>query len=92
VHPVIAEVSSVQPELHRAHLRDMRKKKEKPPRDPLKREGKLFYGVYVDIKSRFPLYLSDFKDGLSPQVIAAAIFIFFASLSPAITFGGLYGE
>ncbi|KAK7074383.1 Anion exchange protein 3 [Halocaridina rubra] len=63
-----------------------------PRRDPLKRVGKPFYGLIQDIKLRYPLYLSDLKDGLSGQVAAAAIFIFFAALSAAITFGGLYGD
>ncbi|KAL7637649.1 UNVERIFIED_CONTAM: hypothetical protein RMT77_012386 [Armadillidium vulgare] len=64
----------------------------KPPRDPLVRKGIPFYGVVQDIKIRYPRYLSDIVDGFSPQVLSASIFIFFAALSPAITFGGLYGE
>ncbi|XP_014166251.1 band 3 anion transport protein [Geospiza fortis] len=32
------------------------------------------------------------KDALNPQCLAAVIFIYFAALSPAITFGGLLGE
>ena len=64
---------------------------EKKVRDPMERRGLPFYGVYMDLKTRMPKYVSDLKDGLNPQVLAAAIFIFFASLSPAITFGGMYG-
>lgn len=45
-----------------------------------------------DIKIRYALYLSDLRDGLDGQVAAAAIFIFFAALSAAITFGGMYGK
>ncbi|XP_064098024.1 anion exchange protein 3-like isoform X2 [Macrobrachium nipponense] len=63
-----------------------------PPRDPLIRHGKLFYGMIQDIKIRYPKYLSDIKDGISSQVLATAFFIFFACLSPAITFGGMYGD
>ncbi|KAL7637478.1 UNVERIFIED_CONTAM: hypothetical protein RMT77_012206 [Armadillidium vulgare] len=63
-----------------------------PPRDPLIRKGKLFYGLIQDVKIRHSQYLSDFKDGLSPQVLSACIFIFFATLSPAITFGGMYSD
>ena len=44
------------------------------------------------MKRRYPLYLSDLKDALNVQCIAATFFIFFAALSPAITFGGLLGE
>ncbi|KAF2358899.1 Bicarbonate transporter eukaryotic [Trinorchestia longiramus] len=63
-----------------------------PARDPLKREGKLFHGLIQDLKMRMPQYPSDIKDGIAPQVLASAIFIFFASLSPAITFGGMYAD
>ena len=45
-----------------------------------------------DIKRRAPHYLSDFKDGIDPQVLAATMFIYFAALSGAIAFGGLLGE
>lgn len=37
-------------------------------------------------------YLSDFKDGLAVQCIASYIFIYFACLTPIITFGGLLGD
>ncbi|XP_047736067.1 anion exchange protein 3 isoform X2 [Hyalella azteca] len=84
------QVSSDQPVKHQTDVCDTDKEKVDPPRDPMKRVGKPFYGVYMDIKSRLPFYLSDFKDGLSLQVLAASIFILFASLAPAITFGGLY--
>ncbi|XP_077020292.1 band 3 anion transport protein isoform X2 [Tamandua tetradactyla] len=62
------------------------------PDDPLQRTGRLFGGMVRDIRRRYPLYLSDITDALSPQVLAAVIFIYFAALSPAITFGGLLGE
>lgn len=45
-----------------------------------------------DISRRYPKYLSDIKDALNPQCLAAVIFIYFAALSPAITFGGLLGK
>ena len=60
--------------------------------DPLVRTGFPFGGMINDIKRRFPHYLSDFKDALNGQCFAAVIFIFFAALSPAITFGGLIGK
>ncbi|XP_007953417.2 band 3 anion transport protein [Orycteropus afer afer] len=62
------------------------------PDDPLQRTGQLFGGLVRDIRRRYPRYLSDFVDALSPQVLAAVIFIYFAALSPAITFGGLLGD
>nr|XP_008122665.2 PREDICTED: anion exchange protein 2 [Anolis carolinensis] len=60
--------------------------------DPLRRTGRLFGGLVRDARRRFPQYLSDFRDALNPQCVAAVIFIYFAALSPAITFGGLLGE
>uniref|UniRef100_A0A8C2FRE0 Anion exchange protein n=1 Tax=Cyprinus carpio TaxID=7962 RepID=A0A8C2FRE0_CYPCA len=64
----------------------------KPEDDPLRRTGRLFGGVIRDAQRRYPKYISDFKDALSPQCMASVIFIYFAALSPAITFGGLLGE
>ncbi|CAM2108956.1 band 3 anion transport protein [Caretta caretta] len=60
--------------------------------DPLRRTGRPFGGLVRDVKRRYPKYLSDIKDALSAQCLAAVIFIYFAALSPAITFGGLLGE
>ena len=48
--------------------------------------------LWNDFKRRYPFYLSDFKDALNGQCIAAVVFIFFAALSPVITFGGLLGK
>lgn len=60
--------------------------------DPLQRTGRIFGGLIRDIRRRYPYYLSDITDALSPQVLAAVIFIYFAALSPAVTFGGLMGQ
>uniref|UniRef100_A0A7N5ZT52 Anion exchange protein n=1 Tax=Anabas testudineus TaxID=64144 RepID=A0A7N5ZT52_ANATE len=60
--------------------------------DPLERTGRPFGGLIRDAQRRYPKYISDFKDALSSQCMAAVIFIYFAALSPAITFGGLLGE
>ncbi|NXU42351.1 B3AT protein, partial [Drymodes brunneopygia] len=60
--------------------------------DPLRRTGRPFGGLVRDICRRYPKYLSDIKDALNPQCLAAVIFIYFAALSPAITFGGLLGK
>uniref|UniRef100_A0A6Q2Z3H0 Anion exchange protein n=1 Tax=Esox lucius TaxID=8010 RepID=A0A6Q2Z3H0_ESOLU len=64
----------------------------KPSDDPLRRSGRLFGGLIRDVAGRYPKYVSDFRDALNPQCMAAVIFIYFASLSPAVTFGGLLGE
>lgn len=60
--------------------------------DPLRRTGRPFGGLIRDVRRRYPHYLSDFRDALDPQCLAAVIFIYFAALSPAITFGGLLGK
>uniref|UniRef100_A0A672IY74 Anion exchange protein n=1 Tax=Salarias fasciatus TaxID=181472 RepID=A0A672IY74_SALFA len=60
--------------------------------DPLERTGRPFGGLIRDVQRRYPRYISDFKDALNSQCMAAVIFIYFAALSPAITFGGLLGE
>lgn len=60
--------------------------------DPLKRSGMPFGGLIHDIRRRYPQYVSDLKDALDMQCIAAVIFIYFAALSPTITFGGLLGN
>uniref|UniRef100_A0AAQ4NPQ2 Anion exchange protein n=1 Tax=Gasterosteus aculeatus aculeatus TaxID=481459 RepID=A0AAQ4NPQ2_GASAC len=64
----------------------------KPGEEPLRRSGRLFGGLIRDVTRRYPQYLSDLRDALNPQCMAAVIFIYFAALSPAITFGGLLGE
>ncbi|MXQ87301.1 hypothetical protein E5288_WYG007504 [Bos mutus] len=71
---------------------DVKKGPGDTPEDPLQRTGKLFGGLVRDIRRRYPRYLSDITDALSPQVLSAIIFIYFAALTPAITFGGLLGD
>ncbi|KAJ8962422.1 hypothetical protein NQ314_005749 [Rhamnusium bicolor] len=58
----------------------------------LARSGVLFGGLLNDIKRKVPWYWSDFKDALAMQCIASWIFLYFACLSPIITFGGLLSE
>ncbi|XP_069021594.1 solute carrier family 4 member 1a (Diego blood group) [Embiotoca jacksoni] len=68
-------------------------KAPEPPReDPLARTGYPFGGLAKDVKRRYRHYISDYTDALNPQVLAAVIFIYFAALSPAITFGGLLAD
>lgn len=58
----------------------------------LKRSGKLFGGLINDVKRKAPWYWSDFKDAFALQSIATIFFLYFACLTPIITFGGLLGE
>ncbi|GIY74133.1 anion exchange protein 2 [Caerostris darwini] len=65
---------------------------DKPVYDPLHRTGKIFSGFVQDIIHRYPWYLSDFLDGLNLQCFASIIFIYFASVSGAVAFGGLLAD
>ena len=58
----------------------------------LVRTGRFFGGLLNDIKRKKPWYLSDFKDAVSVQTLASFIFIYFACLTPIVTFGGLLGD
>ncbi|KAK6028923.1 anion exchange protein, partial [Ostertagia ostertagi] len=61
--------------------------------DPaLKRTGRLFGGLILDIKRKAPHFLSDFTDALNLQCLATACFMYFALLAPIVTFGGLLEE
>lgn len=71
---------------------DEQEEEEDQEVDPMKRSGIPFGGLIHDIRRRYPRYASDIKDALDSQCIAAVIFIYFAALSPTITFGGLLGK
>lgn len=66
---------------------------KKPPfPNPLERTKKPFGGLIYDLLRRYPHFKSDIRDGLNAQCAAAAIFMYFAALSGAITFGGLMSD
>lgn len=58
----------------------------------LQRTGRFCGGLINDIKSRYKHYLSDISHGLSLQALASTIFLFFACITPIVTFGGLMGQ
>ncbi|KAF6778131.1 hypothetical protein AHF37_02402 [Paragonimus kellicotti] len=61
--------------------------------DPaLQRTGRLFGGLIRDIKRRAPFYLSDITDAFHVQCFASFVFLYFACLTPIITFGGLLSQ
>ncbi|CAF0855369.1 unnamed protein product [Brachionus calyciflorus] len=71
-------------------------KKEEEPHshefDPgLTFTGRFCGGLIDDCKRKLPWFLSDFKDGLNFQCLSSILFMYFACLSPIITFGGLLG-
>jgi mannitol/fructose-specific phosphotransferase system IIA component (Ntr-type) len=51
--------------------------------------GRLFGGFIEDVRRRTACYASDFRDGLRPKSFSSTLFLFFACLAPAVTFGGI---
>lgn len=61
--------------------------------DPsLFRSGRLFGGLVRDIKRKVPWFLSDFKDSLHIQSLASVVFLFLATFTQNVTFGGILGN
>ncbi|KAK6166316.1 hypothetical protein SNE40_023043 [Patella caerulea] len=61
--------------------------------DPtLVRSGRIFGGLIADVKRKLPWYGSDFKDCLHIQCVASVIYLYLATLTPNVTFGGLLGQ
>ena len=58
----------------------------------LRYSGTLFGGLVQDFRRRMPHYRSDFVDGLHPKCLSSTLFLFFACLAPAVTFGGIMAE
>ncbi len=48
----------------------------------------------LDVRRRYAprRYLSDLVDGLHLQCLASTIFLYFACITPIVTFGGMMGE
>jgi mannitol/fructose-specific phosphotransferase system IIA component (Ntr-type) len=59
------------------------------PDDGLAYTPGLFSGLMADVRRRLPHYVSDFVDGLHPKCAGSSLFLFFACLAPAVTFGGV---
>ncbi len=57
--------------------------------DGLTSTGRFAGGLRADIARRSACYLSDLRDGLSTKSLGSVLFLFFACMAPAITFGGL---
>ncbi|MCA8989839.1 MAG: PTS sugar transporter subunit IIA, partial [Planctomycetaceae bacterium] len=57
----------------------------------LKFTGKPFGGIRDDIRRRWPHYRDDWLRGWSTKSASAMVFLFFACLAPAVTFGGIMG-
>ena len=55
-------------------------------------KGRFAGGLIDDLKRKTPFFPSDFIDALNLQCFATFIFLYFAVLTPIVTFGGLLGE
>lgn len=62
---------------------------KEPVDDGFNRTGRLFGGIIQDLKRRLPHYGVDIKDGLNAKAISSILFLFFACIAPAVTFGGV---
>lgn len=63
-----------------------------PAKEALKPTARLFGGIVADFRRRWRHYASDFRDGLNLRTAASVVFLLFACLAPAITFGGIMGD
>uniref|UniRef100_A0A8D0H926 Anion exchange protein n=1 Tax=Sphenodon punctatus TaxID=8508 RepID=A0A8D0H926_SPHPU len=60
--------------------------------EELKRTGRLFGGLIKDIRRKAPWLMSDFYDALNIQCLSAILYIYLATVTNAITFGGMLGD
>ena len=65
--------------------------KDKSSEEPA-HSRKLLGGLISDIRRRLPHYASDFREGVHTKCLASTLFLFFACLAPAVTFGGIMGQ
>ncbi|XP_034098199.2 electroneutral sodium bicarbonate exchanger 1 isoform X14 [Drosophila albomicans] len=86
------EVRKRPPELPKEEIDEEEEEQRLREESGLSRTGRLFGGLINDFKRKIPWYISDYKDALSMQCVASWIFLYFACLSPIITFGGLLSE
>lgn len=62
---------------------------ERPIAEAMTYTGRLFGGLMLDLRRRVPHYVGDFRDGLHFKCVGSMLFLFFACLAPAVTFGGV---
>uniref|UniRef100_A0A8C3T1T0 Anion exchange protein n=1 Tax=Chelydra serpentina TaxID=8475 RepID=A0A8C3T1T0_CHESE len=63
-----------------------------PVSEELQRTGRLFGGLVKDIRRKVPWYWSDFYEALNIQCFSATLYIYLATVTNAITFGGMLGD
>uniref|UniRef100_A0A669QJN4 Anion exchange protein n=1 Tax=Phasianus colchicus TaxID=9054 RepID=A0A669QJN4_PHACC len=60
--------------------------------EELERTGRLFGGLIRDIRRKAYWYRSDFSDAMHIQCLSAVLYIYLATVTNAITFGGMLGD
>ncbi|KAM7354580.1 na[+]-driven anion exchanger 1 isoform 12-T12 [Cochliomyia hominivorax] len=86
------EVRKRPPEVPKEEIDEEEEEQRLREESGLARSGRLFGGLINDVKRKAPWYLSDFTEAFSMQCVASWIFLYFACLSPIITFGGLLSQ
>uniref|UniRef100_A0A8D2LI58 Solute carrier family 4 member 9 n=1 Tax=Varanus komodoensis TaxID=61221 RepID=A0A8D2LI58_VARKO len=65
---------------------------ESPKSGALPFPCRLFGGLVRDLRRKAPWYGSDFRDALHVQCFSAVLYIYLATVTNAITFGGMLGD
>merc|ERR1719186_424735 len=73
-------------------LKIQKEEKDHVEDDSLQFTGRLFGGLMADIRRKLPWYVSDFTDAFHIQTLASIIYIYLATVTKAITFGGFLGD
>uniref|UniRef100_A0AC11CAU6 Solute carrier family 4 member 9 n=1 Tax=Ovis aries TaxID=9940 RepID=A0AC11CAU6_SHEEP len=76
----------------RTPAEDRHGRRQRAANPELRRTGRLFGGLVQDVRRKASWYPSDFLDALHPQCFSAVLYIYLATITNAITFGGLLGE
>merc|ERR1719187_2515910 len=75
-----------------AFLKTNKDEKDHGEDDSLQFTGRLFGGLIADVKRKIPWFVSDFTDAFHIQTLASIIYIYLATVTKAITFGGFLGD
>merc|ERR1719431_1988508 len=89
---ILKEQSTVEDDNDKELLEMLKEKKDHSEDDSLQFTGRLFGGLIADVKRKLPWFASDFKDAIHIQTLASIIYIYLATVTKAITFGGFLGD
>lgn len=76
---------------HTERSRPSLQPKASKPQEEVLSSTRPLEGLQQDLKRRLPHYVDDFRQGLQTKCISSTVFLFFACLAPAVTFGGIMG-